>query len=237
MRKDSFLSGTYDFVFGIGAACSCTQTLRDAGLQFRSYPFDWLYGSDALSRLDMLASRFSGFIDKEDLRFAGQRKTPLPCDIYANERNHLVFNHDFPLDVRLEESYPFVREKYNRRIARLCHSLDKCGSVLMVYIETPNAKKRRTTRIIEQLKLGMDRVKKEWPNAKVSLVYLRNRLGFMGRLRWSIKTRMISNDIQIVDLWYKHPDGGVPAYVPNLKKLVALFRNVKLDKDKEIIDA
>ena len=45
---------TYDFIFGLGNACSCTQTLREADLQVLSFPFDWviLSGADDLNPKD-----------------------------------------------------------------------------------------------------------------------------------------------------------------------------------------
>ena len=48
----------YDFVFSIGEACSCTQVLRQQGLQNASYPFDWLFGSTLVKRCEILANEF-----------------------------------------------------------------------------------------------------------------------------------------------------------------------------------
>lgn len=31
----------YDFILGLGESCFASQELRKAGLQIRSYPFDW----------------------------------------------------------------------------------------------------------------------------------------------------------------------------------------------------
>ena len=129
----------YDLVFGIGAACSCTQILRNANLQHQSNPLDWLFGATFEGRVNLLVNEFENFINKEDLEFAGQRENPEPCDIYQNKANDIVFNHDFPLNMSLEKSYPIIKEKYDRRIKRLLNGINVAQNVLIVYIETPNS--------------------------------------------------------------------------------------------------
>ena len=65
----------YDFVFGLGRACACTQSLRSAGLQLLSLPWDWItyqltpQGPDLLLRVDLIASGFAGWFEEEDLKF------------------------------------------------------------------------------------------------------------------------------------------------------------------------
>ena len=47
----------YDFVFSLGQACTCSMTLRHAGLQFASFPLDWVSGGSLASRTALVASR------------------------------------------------------------------------------------------------------------------------------------------------------------------------------------
>lgn len=84
----------YDFVFSIGEACSCTQILRQQGLQKASYPFDWLFGSTFVKRCELLASEFKDFIRKEDLEFSYEERS-IKCYAYHNKLNGITFNHDF----------------------------------------------------------------------------------------------------------------------------------------------
>ena len=65
----------YDLIFSIGEACSCTSALRLAKLQFKSYPLDWLFGSDFIGRCKILASQFEHFIGKN-------KKNQQNCRIY-----------------------------------------------------------------------------------------------------------------------------------------------------------
>lgn len=127
----------YDLIFSLGEACSCTAALRESKLQVFSYPFDWLYGCSFLDRIDLLTSDFKNFIDKEDLELIEKRLKPSPCDVYKNNRNGLIFNHDFPLDSSFDLSYTDVKSKYDRRIKRLLEHISQSKKVLVVFIKTP----------------------------------------------------------------------------------------------------
>lgn len=61
----------YDLVFGIGGACSCSQILRKCCLQFNSYPYDWLFGADILTRVSILINDYKDFINFGDLEDTG----------------------------------------------------------------------------------------------------------------------------------------------------------------------
>ena len=62
----------YDFIFGIGRACACSQSLRKAGLQLLSLPWDWLAttptpdGPDLDMRLKIMESGFADWLREED---------------------------------------------------------------------------------------------------------------------------------------------------------------------------
>ena len=72
----------YDFIFGLGAGCSVSQSLRDAGLQFASYPLDWIaapgitkHGSPASERAvrDSLAGLMPARSDSTHLKSSVER--------------------------------------------------------------------------------------------------------------------------------------------------------------------
>lgn len=126
----------YDVAFSLGAACSCTESLRRAGLQFASFPFDWLYGSTFRKRVDLLADDFRGWLDP-DLLEPGVRSPTDTMDVYRNRTTGIVFNHDFPPGVPLSAVLPQVREKYARRIQRLTGLIRSAHRVLVVYLNLP----------------------------------------------------------------------------------------------------
>ena len=58
-------SKEYDFYFSLGGSCATTQILRHCHLQFASYPFDWIAGSDIVSRAQIICSGFLDSLRKE----------------------------------------------------------------------------------------------------------------------------------------------------------------------------
>lgn len=90
MRREKF-----DFVVGIGSACIASQALRDAGLQYASYPFD--------------------------------------------------------------ESYPAVKEKYDRRIGRLYASIRRSKRVLLVWLENPTDDDRPSDAEVQEARRDLAR--------------------------------------------------------------------------------
>lgn len=135
----------YDLVLGLGVACSCTETLRAARLQFLSFPFDWIspktespadYEHELRARADFLADGFADWLRKEDLRFMHRYETGR-TDVYFNRRLRQVFNHDFPAGSDFDAQFPAVAAKYDRRARRLMGILRAAKRVLLVRIDRP----------------------------------------------------------------------------------------------------
>lgn len=165
----------YDFICSIGAACSCAQSLISAGLRTTSGPFDWLWGSDFLGRINILCSDFYRFIKKDDLISCGYNNGDAKnlCDIYKNEYTKLVLNHDFPSGIALEDSYDDVAQKYERRINRMLSNINDAKCVLLVYIETPDTDNHTSNEDIIQ---GYEQIKNRWPNKTIDILYFTNDL-------------------------------------------------------------
>ena len=138
----------YDLVVGFGPACSCSQTLRRAGLQLLSFPLDWLatafktpkWDNDVRNRAELVASRFEGWLRKEDFIYKGPHTNGK--DKYWNQRIGMVFLHDFPQNVPLEDSFPEVAAKYKRRTSRLLDLIGKSRKVLVVRLDRPDLEYR-----------------------------------------------------------------------------------------------
>ena len=128
----------FDLAFGIGQACACTRILRRAHLQYYSYPYDWLAGSAITKRAEIIADDYRGLIDYDDLELSESNNVAENRAIYINKSNGLIYNHDFKLDKTLEETYPAVREKYDRRIKRQLEQIAQSKKILVSYIQMPN---------------------------------------------------------------------------------------------------
>lgn len=194
----------YDFIFSIGEACSCTSALRTSGLQYASYPLDWLFGSDFNGRIDILLSEFKDFIVQSDLSYSYSERS-ISCDAYYNSKTGITFNHDFPAGIPLEESYPMVFEKYQRRINRLLDNIKKANSVLIVYIETPNNENHTSDKNII---CGWEKIKEKYFNKKIDLLYFMNDNTLPPK---SVKKENITPNITKITANYKNQ---VPNVVP-----------------------
>ena len=135
----------YDFIFGIGRACACSQSLRLAGLQLLSLPWDWLATTtkpdcpDLRMRLGIIESGFSDWLREEDLEFISDHADN-GKDQYRNRRYPITYLHDFPRGVPLHESFPAVKAKYDRRVARFQRLMaESKSSVLAVCMDSPVA--------------------------------------------------------------------------------------------------
>jgi len=211
----------YDLIVPVGAACSCTDTLRKKDLQVFSYPFDWLYGSDFLNRIKILVSDFENWLNIEDLKFAGTREYPLPCDIYLNTRTNIVFNHDFPLNNPLSLSFPKVKEKYSRRINRLLYQISNSKNVLFVYLERPDIRKDILT---EELKESYELLKNRFPNVDINILYLFNarEVDYENRKIINVSNHIIRADFDY-DLYNdEHP------YIVNNNPILNIFNHITI---------
>ena len=134
----------YDLAFGLGIACSCSQSLRRAGLQYLSFPFDWItptfgqpgWDDDVRRRTDIVCSEFRDWLLPNDFSFHGHHTNGK--DKYFNTRHGLMFLHDFPEGVPLAESFPAVAGKYHRRCDRLLELIRRSRNVLIVRIDRPD---------------------------------------------------------------------------------------------------
>lgn len=157
----------YDFVFSLGAACSCSQALRLAGLQFASYPFDWLYGGGLANRARLLVTDFAGWLDEARL-VKHNIDWKLEHEPYRNEDTGIVFKHDFDWNTPLSSSLPGVKAKYARRIKRLYERIGGAKRVLAVWINTPTSKRIGA----EEARKAHEMMAAHWPEAGIELLVL-----------------------------------------------------------------
>lgn len=215
------MQSKFDLIFSIGAACSCTQTLRTSFLQYYSYPFDWPYGSDFLSRVKILVNNFEHWLDKSDLASYGKRVDTHPNDIYKNARTNIVFNHDFKINTPLDESYSEVKEKYDRRIRRLLNQIEASKNILLVYIESPE---KREETLQKDLIDSYHLLKNRFPNVDIHILYLFSTRGV------SLNDKAITpvtDKITRISFDYDAYNREYP-YAVNFDLLLEIFKNYEL---------
>lgn len=205
-----FKKQKYDFIFSLGAACACTETLRAAGLQLASYPFDWLFGSDFLGRMDILYHDFNHFMDQADLEFVFSERSIL-CDAYHNKFNDLTFNHDFKTGLSLEKTYPTVKEKYDRRINRLLKNIKKSNRVLIVFIEPADYQDKASD---EDILKGMKKIRSKYNDKTVDLLYMAIDTTFPFK---AFEKKALDTGIVKITGNYKHQSPKAAPYVIDIK--------------------
>jgi len=224
---DNILKDEYDFIFSIGEACSCTAVLRASNLQFESYPLDWLWGGNIETRTNLLINDFKGFFDKENLKLVGNKQNPLPCDIYKNISNSIVFNHDFPLDGSFDSDYPAIKEKYDRRIKRLYNNIEKAQNILIVYIQAPNTDDGKIKYLRKRIEDCYEKISKKWEDKNIKLLYLFPKKPFFIEKR----IERLNKNILLARFNYRHPDLTTEPHVVNERLLCKFFSGIKLNKN------
>ena len=130
------MAKTYDLIIPLGYACSCSQTLRRAGLQLAAFPWDWVGVPPPSEKCEFIRNGFKDFMNLEDLKWVGMNDT-FGHEEVTNTRNDLIILHDFVSGIPLAEQYPTVAAKYERRMKRLAKCIDAAKNVLLVTIDAP----------------------------------------------------------------------------------------------------
>ena len=141
--------------------------LRRAGLQFASYPLDWIGAPGIVASAKMIASDFAGWFEKDDLQLVAVRGGSFQNNVYQNRRTRFGFPHDFPRFFRFEEKYPETAEKYARRIRRFMGDLGAAKTALVVYIERPINPRAADADLVEAKSI----LEAKFPAVKFELVY------------------------------------------------------------------
>lgn len=132
MNKNDYKS--FDIAYSIGDTCAASLYLRRLQMRFASGPLDWLAGGTLHTRTQMITSDFKLFMEESDLELRERDfgyGIDFPHDYYFNTSNGLKHYHDFKKGIPLAETYPAVREKYNRRIARFQRDLSTKRALLI----------------------------------------------------------------------------------------------------------
>ena len=132
----------FDFVFSLGAGCSCSMMLREKGLQLASFPLDWVgtpdFGAagDIRVKAELVANNFGGWFLEENLERAPQYDSPKFVS-YLDRGTGLYFTHDFAHGADIHREHPAAIAKYARRIERFRKLLSGARRVLAVWINDP----------------------------------------------------------------------------------------------------
>jgi len=195
----------YDFIFPLGAACSCSQSLRLANLQFASFPCDWLWGGSPTARARALVDGFDALLNESRLVKHGI-PWKLEHEPWRNIDTDIVFKHDFDWNTSLKEMLPAVREKYARRLRRLGNLIAASKTVLVVWINPPNCAEAQPSEFTEIRRM----LAAKWPSVEFEFLVTRSKCGrpFVER------SDEIAEGVRTVSWDY---DDGREAFIDNQK--------------------
>ena len=167
----------YDIIIPIGSVCKTSQNLRNLKLQNESLPFDWVLTLDINQIKEMLESHFTGFLEKENMEYKGKESEQ--TDVYIDTKTKIGFWHDFPHNVALSESFDAIKNKYNRRIARLYQEIEKAQDILFFRVCTIRPQSgysieeviySKTTETDEKLIRWLEDIRSLFPSKNISLL-------------------------------------------------------------------
>ena len=201
--------------FSMGFSCGGTMALRRAGLQFASYPLDWIGSPGIVASAKMIASDFVGWFEKDDLQLVAVRGGSFQNNVYQNRRTRFGFPHDFPRFFRFEEKYPETAEKYARRIKRFMEDLGAAKTALVVYIERPINPHATDADLV-----GAKRIlEAKFPAVKFELVYF-----FLDEGRKDFAETAVAEGITAVACNYVQYDHGEKSHAIDADVQAAYFR-------------
>ena len=189
----------YDLAFSMGFSCGGTMALRKVGMQFASYPLDWIGAPGVVKTAKMVESGFANWLEREDLELVDVRAGSFDMHVYRNRRTGFGFPHDFSSFYRLDEIFGRIREKYLRRITRFDAHLRAAKKVFVCYIERPIDPPASDADLIEARRI----LSAKYPGAEFDLVYFWQENG-----REGFAERTVGEGIVSVACDYRRMDHG-----------------------------
>ena len=205
----------FDMAFSMGFSCGGTMALRRAGLQFASYPLDWIGSPGIVASAKMIAAGFGGWFEKDDLQLVAVRGGSFQNNVYQNRKTRFGFPHDFPRFFRFEEKYPETAEKYARRIKRFMGDLGAAKTALAVYIERPINPRAADADLAEAKRI----LEAKFPAVKFELVYF-----FLDEGRKDFAETPVADGITAVACDYVQYDHGEKSHAIDADVQAAYFR-------------
>ena len=135
------MKAKYELIYSLGHDCACTIYLNKFGLRSYAGPFDWIntpsaVDADFQTKIMCILNDFNDFLNPMDFQFLPKNPTMFNderCDYYENIKTGFWFFHDFPVDVPFDDSFPKVKESYQKRISRFYKEIKKNNRILFIW--------------------------------------------------------------------------------------------------------
>lgn len=211
----------YDFAFSLGYSCGASQALRDAGLQFASFPLDWIGSPSLMASANTIATHFDKWLLADDLElFDVRHDTGFLTRVYRNRRTGFGFSHEFSDFKNFDENYKAVSATYERRIKRLEDVLKGASNILALYLELPF----RACIGVDEMNAALAMLSKSYPGKTFELLY-----AYEDPTCKEPRETRLSPNISTLALDYRLFDRGEITHFVNVRKLTEYLRdNIKV---------
>jgi len=202
----------YDFVFSLGYSCGTSQALRTAGLQFASFPLDWVGVHDINASVRAIEEEFAHWMDSDDMQLVDVRHgVGFLTRAYLNTRTQMGFSHEFSDFKTFDSVVARVRESYARRAVRFLEEIRVAKRILAVWAEPPMITEPDESAYRDALA----RLRKKCPEAEVSL------LTFVERPGCDEPTAVLDDDgLIVVVADYRKMEGGALTHFVDFSQFV-----------------
>lgn len=157
-------------IIPFGEDCLITFSLRNLEKRNSSLPFDWLgyEGKEGIyfsAAVDILCNEFKDFLNLEDLVVIGPTGNEDKGIHVTNTKTGFRYKHDFFDGRSIDEQFPSIKEKYNRRISRLLDLLNNGGNFLFTHMAYSNI----SDQIIDE---KLKKIRDKFPKSKLYFLFL-----------------------------------------------------------------
>lgn len=154
----------FDFVASIGEICATAGILNNLSLRQESSPLDWVGFIDFPTRIKLIINGFPDFMAKKYLKRLGINEANPDKDSYVHTLYGTKIIHDFPSNQPLDQSWPAINAKYERRIKRFLNHLRK-DKTLLVYVAADPLPQ-------ELLSQSINAINQKYAPNKIALLYI-----------------------------------------------------------------
>ena len=218
----------YDIAISLGQYCITSTALRRNNLQAESMIFDWSAGilfdvcglGGLEGKVNLICNDFKDFFNLEDLENRGNNQENDTYNLWiVNKRTGLQYKHDFPAWQPVEEAYPFVKARLDRRIKRLYSEIESSDRVLFCFFARDIGFTDELL-IEQQVKLA-----RKFPNKGIDFLYI------LQNSSYSVDKYDIcdlNDNVKKIEMNFIHPtdpvypeswNGNTEIYYPILRKL------------------
>ena len=219
---------TYDVVIPLGDRCSCTQNLKHYGLRPVGYklPFDWVKRGTFDSRIGIILNNFNDFLVPERLRQVHYiRIEQWNLHRFYDTKTKLVFAHDFPKNMKFEDSFRVAFETYMPKIKRYKEIFFNRKKVLLVYMTDVHVPDKLA-------KIAMQKLRQKFGYDDIDLLIVENGV----RTMWRYKKQSVAHGITRIKtkvfLMPIHYADVTPAQFKILDKIFHQIRCNPIDFDE-----